>query len=183
MTGEFRFNLRRVALHPHSRLTSPLTRVSHRLTFVLRPSTSRSDSTHRQTRREKQGKRGMLSILPPAPPKRAPNAAPAAPAAHPEVNLLPCRIHHTGSANAHKSHLWSTSCIPASSTSSPSPSPQSSSSDGTAETLTKVAYFRGRRLLGRSIALPAGYTGLHPPLFPRLPVACVSVRLIVIPDL
>ncbi|KAF8545393.1 hypothetical protein BDD12DRAFT_811615, partial [Trichophaea hybrida] len=50
------------------------------------------------------------------------------------VNLLPCRINYTGPTNATKNH-WS-------------PSPSSS-----------TAYFRGRRLVGKDVELPKGYTG------------------------
>lgn len=71
------------------------------------------------------------------------------------VNLLPCRVHHTGSANATAAH-WS----PSPSSSSSSSPPSSSSSSSTA----KTAYFRGRRLLAKELLLPAEYTGTVPPL-------------------
>ncbi|KAI5853844.1 ribonuclease H2 non-catalytic subunit-domain-containing protein [Tricharina praecox] len=56
------------------------------------------------------------------------------------VNLLPCRLHHTGPANATPAH-WS---------------PTRSSSSTTQH---KTSYFRGRRLLAKELLLPAGYTG------------------------
>jgi ribonuclease H2 subunit C len=52
-------------------------------------------------------------------------------------NILPCTIHHNGPLKISK-RCWS---------------PQSAS-DG-----TKASYFRGRKLRGRTVKLPAGYGG------------------------
>ena len=54
------------------------------------------------------------------------------------VNVLPCRINHTGPTKV-KKRFWQ---------------PQSSA-DG-----TKIAYFRGRKLHGRCVKLPEKYQGL-----------------------
>ncbi|KAL7276314.1 hypothetical protein RUND412_000728 [Rhizina undulata] len=56
---------------------------------------------------------------------------------HVNCNILPCRVKHTGSANATEKHWKITS----------------------AKDDTKTTYFRGRKLQGKSIALPTGYSG------------------------
>ncbi|KAK4202823.1 ribonuclease H2, subunit C [Triangularia verruculosa] len=56
------------------------------------------------------------------------------------AHLLPCKIHHTGPVEPTRS-FWD-------------PQPSASSSD------TKEAYFRGRKLKGKSVALPEGYKGV-----------------------
>lgn len=72
------------------------------------------------------------------------------------ANLLPCRIHHDGTIALSDRH-WAplqTSTAPASSE-SPNKEIDTSSSDESKLT----AHFRGRRLYGREVAIPAGYTG------------------------
>jgi ribonuclease H2 subunit C len=50
---------------------------------------------------------------------------------------MPCRIKHTGAANASQKH-WEVT---------------------TEENGSKTAYFRGRKLVGKDIKLPTGYSG------------------------
>ncbi|KAL1303571.1 hypothetical protein AAFC00_006939 [Neodothiora populina] len=54
------------------------------------------------------------------------------------VNILPCKVHHNGQVNASQRH-WD---------------PQSSE-DG-----KEMAYFRGRKLIGRALNIPEGYKGV-----------------------
>ncbi|KAA8895908.1 ribonuclease H2, subunit C [Sphaerosporella brunnea] len=54
-------------------------------------------------------------------------------------HLLPCKIHHDGNTNASEKY-WTVT----------------TDSD---TTKTKTAYFRGRRLVGKDMPLPDGYTG------------------------
>jgi ribonuclease H2 subunit C len=56
------------------------------------------------------------------------------------LNLLPCKIHHTGSANAVEKH-WSVVSA--------------------ADTGFKTAHFRGRKLVAKDVSLPAEYTGMQ----------------------
>ncbi|KAF3483031.1 RNA exonuclease 4 [Arthroderma uncinatum] len=65
------------------------------------------------------------------------------PAATVTTNILPCRIHHDGPVNVSSRH-WN----PVSDT----------TTDG--ESNTSTAYFRGRKLRGRSMPLPDGYQGV-----------------------
>ncbi|PWW72208.1 ribonuclease H1 small subunit, partial [Tuber magnatum] len=53
------------------------------------------------------------------------------------IHLLPCHVKHTGSANATKHWVVNAGEV-----------------DG-----TKVAHFRGRRLVGKAVSLPEGYSG------------------------
>ncbi|THV84621.1 hypothetical protein D6D29_03011 [Aureobasidium pullulans] len=55
------------------------------------------------------------------------------------ANVLPCRIQHNGPVNATTRH-WT----------------PESSSDGQ----TNTAYFRGRKLNGKTVNLPEGYRGM-----------------------
>ncbi|CUS15783.1 unnamed protein product [Tuber aestivum] len=54
------------------------------------------------------------------------------------IHLLPCHVKYTGSANATKHWVVNAGEV-----------------DG-----TKVAHFRGRRLIGKGVSLPEGYSGL-----------------------
>ncbi|KAK4180863.1 ribonuclease H2, subunit C [Triangularia setosa] len=56
------------------------------------------------------------------------------------AHLLPCKIHHTGSVEPTKS-FWDPQTFPLSSD-------------------IKEAYFRGRKLKGKPLALPEGYKGV-----------------------
>jgi len=53
------------------------------------------------------------------------------------IHLLPCHVKHTGSANATKHWIMNAGEV-----------------DG-----TKVAHFRGRKLVGKGVSLPEGYSG------------------------
>ncbi|KAG0123826.1 ribonuclease H2, subunit C [Tuber indicum] len=53
------------------------------------------------------------------------------------IHLLPCHVKHTGSANATKHWIVNAGEV-----------------DG-----TKVAHFRGRKLVGKPVSLPEGYSG------------------------
>jgi len=55
-----------------------------------------------------------------------------------DCNLLPCQIKHTGAADASQKH-WEVT---------------------TEENGSKTAYFRGRKLVGKDVKLPEGYSGL-----------------------
>ncbi|KAI4731510.1 hypothetical protein E4T49_00744 [Aureobasidium sp. EXF-10728] len=57
------------------------------------------------------------------------------------VNVLPCRIQHNGPVNA-STRLWT-------------PEVESNGKENS----TSTAYFRGRKLTGKVVSLPAGYTG------------------------
>jgi ribonuclease H2 subunit C len=79
------------------------------------------------------------------------------------ANLLPCRIHHDGPISL-SDHHWSPLNEPAT-TSTSSETAKNTITEETKDEAcsspsTKLtAYFRGRRLLGRSIAIPEGYNG------------------------
>ena len=60
-------------------------------------------------------------------------------------NLLPCTINHNGPVSA-APRYWSPTSGPA--------------KDNTTSTAQSTAYFRGRLLHGRTLALPEGYTGM-----------------------
>lgn len=81
----------------------------------------------------------MLSINAPSPTPK--NLTP---------NLLPCAIKHNGPINASKRY-WS-------------PTTTTTSTDTTdsndTSTTTSTSYFRGRKLQGRPVTLPSGYTGV-----------------------
>jgi hypothetical protein len=64
------------------------------------------------------------------------------------VNLLPCMIHYNGPANAKKKY-WTVDS---------SSSSLERNKVGNEE-VTKVAYFRGRKLVGATMGLPKGYCG------------------------
>ncbi|KAL1842135.1 hypothetical protein VTJ49DRAFT_6014 [Mycothermus thermophilus] len=72
-------------------------------------------------------------------------------------HLLPCRVHHDGPVEPVES-FWD-----------PKPSP-----DGTAST----AYFRGRKLCGKSIKLPEGYRGVVAVRTPEAPIDASAAEVI-----
>ena len=67
--------------------------------------------------------------------KKAPSEVKPTPQCTP--NILPCRIHHDGPVNASKRH-WN---------------PEVEDDN------TRTSYFRGRKLRGREVKVPAGYRG------------------------
>ncbi|KAK4185926.1 ribonuclease H2, subunit C [Podospora australis] len=69
----------------------------------------------------------------------------AAPVPKTTPNLLPCLIHHDGSIGTPNPAFWD-------------PKPSSSTS-GETEQQTE-SYFRGRKLLGKTLPLPEGYRGV-----------------------
>ncbi|ROT41858.1 ribonuclease H1 small subunit [Sodiomyces alkalinus F11] len=68
------------------------------------------------------------------------------------ANLLPCRIHHEGPVGSTDSFWKPTTTPPKSSGSSSSPTAP--------EGDNQTAYFRGRKLQGRTVRLPEGYRGV-----------------------
>lgn len=77
----------------------------------------------------------MLSIQPPTSSSNPPSSQPPKFTA----NILPCRISHNGAVNASKRY-WNVERD---------------------ENGRKVAYFRGRKLLGREVRIPKDYRGRH----------------------
>jgi ribonuclease H2 subunit C len=79
------------------------------------------------------------------------------------ANLLPCRIHHDGSITLSDRH-WApsqptTTTPPASSDTKSVEKEEESSISNSNESSKLIAHFRGRRLLGREVSVPEGYTG------------------------
>lgn len=71
-------------------------------------------------------------------------------------NLLPCTIHHNGPVPT-SARYWS----PTTNTAlTDEPSDMSAGRRGGRKAETKTSYFRGRKLLGRTVRVPTGYTGL-----------------------
>ncbi|KAK6356239.1 hypothetical protein TWF718_000611 [Orbilia javanica] len=64
-------------------------------------------------------------------------------AAEAKANILPCRIKYTGPASSSR-QLWN-------------PTSQTATDPNSAETHT--SYFRGRKLVGTKLVVPAGYQG------------------------
>ena len=62
-------------------------------------------------------------------------------------NLLPCRIHHSGPLKVHPRH-WQ-----------PMASSCDSDDNNAVPGDTLTSYFRGRKLRGRRVGVPAGYKG------------------------
>ena len=67
-------------------------------------------------------------------------------------HLLPCRVHHTGDVEPVDA-FWDPRPVEGAPTSTDGLSPSSS-------TTTSTAYFRGRKLQGKTVKLPAGYRGV-----------------------
>lgn len=89
----------------------------------------------------------MLSIAPPAPQIKTLTP-----------NLLPCSIKHSGPIGVAKRY-WDPQIAD---TTDPAQTEQNKTSleERPAAKKPRVSYLRGRKLLGRTIALPAGYTGV-----------------------
>jgi ribonuclease H2 subunit C len=69
------------------------------------------------------------------------------------ANLLPCRINHDGPISL-SARLWSPSTTPADPSADNNPT-----EDANEKAQQPIAHFRGRRLHGRQVLVPAGYTG------------------------
>ncbi|PLN79568.1 ribonuclease H2 subunit C [Aspergillus taichungensis] len=80
----------------------------------------------------------MFAIQPPKSQSSEPGADSATPCCTP--NVLPCRIHHNGAVNS-IGRYWN---------------PVADEKDQNNQT----AYFRGRKLRGRRVAVPEGYEGV-----------------------
>ncbi|KAF2208989.1 hypothetical protein CERZMDRAFT_100976 [Cercospora zeae-maydis SCOH1-5] len=65
-----------------------------------------------------------------------------------QPNILPCQIHHSGPIPIAQRH-WS-----------PQPTSASFPSTPNCSSATQTAHFRGRKLVGKTIALPNTYTGI-----------------------
>ncbi|RPA85431.1 ribonuclease H1 small subunit [Ascobolus immersus RN42] len=101
---------------------------------------------------------------------------PPTPAAPFEVNLLPCRIHHSGPVNATKAYWNPVPLQPVEKGHSErndeeeGEKKEEESDEKKNEVPGEEAYFRGRRLVGQSLPVGEGYTGyiLRPSTIPSL---------------
>ncbi|KAK2765671.1 hypothetical protein FQN54_008527 [Arachnomyces sp. PD_36] len=64
-------------------------------------------------------------------------------------NILPCRIHHDGPLDSTLERYWN-----------PTTEAESNGNTATESNPSQIAYFRGRKLKGHPVPIPAGYNGI-----------------------